>query len=344
MKMMGLAAAVAERPGEDHRRRVFGRMVIVYLGAFINPALELKNARGLKKTEGERLLHDLEKNYNDYYATIRHSLAAHRQDIDYVDMLDAWNAVDWTTTATFAGDAQAAWAALRSDDASLPYFAASPAVANPSLLTALVTGPQLGDSATLSLDNLSMTRGQIGFVPTHRVQTRGFEVVSVLDCIEVADDALIAVNAADDDLRRLATSTMLLDLCNLVDCVFGIAGGRAEAPEDSFLDILEEDGFGGAPRLRAVADALDLGAVGLLRAVRNKIVAHLEPNEGLADLLHDLDTVDGGDVNAVFSTARNAFYESCADDFFTQIFLIHGRQVAGLKVVPAPEVHKPYDN
>jgi hypothetical protein len=333
LQMMSLARRIADQLGNDDHRRIVGRFALVFLDSYLEIARRLKNLLKAPKTT-KQLNTDLNKladDYHDYFDKIRDKLAAHRQDLPIDEAWEVWNQIDAATVGILTDNAIATWLNLTAIDASAPAYAPFGVESDPQLVAASGTPPLPG--LKFSVDTLSMTRGEAGIIPTHPVQVRGGEVVSVVHTLN-AEIETVGRLKSDLATQRLAKTMVVIDLCNLYDLVYGKAAGN-DPEQDSFLEILETGGtakhFDGAPLLRATVANLDHPALAVLRRLRNKICAHVDWKEPLTQLLADLDAIDDAFLEPLYRFAFDAYVEACKADPFTRVLLMKDVRLEGLE-------------
>lgn len=334
LQMMSLARRIADQLESDDQRRIVGRFALVFLDSYIETARRLKNLfKSAKKTK--QLTADLNKladDYHDYFDKIRDKLAAHRQDLPIDEAWDVWNQIDAATVGILTDDAIATWQQLTAIDMSAPAYAPFAVEGDPQLVTSPEAQPP-PPGLKFSVDTLSMTRGEVGIIPTHPVQVRGGEVVSVIHTLDAESDILGRLKN-EVATQRLVKTMVVIDLCNLYDLVYGKAAGH-DPRQDSFLDILEAGGrakpFDGAPLLRATVPNLDQAALAGLRRLRNRICAHIDWKEPFAQLLTELDAVDATFLEPLYGFAFDAYVDACQADLSTRVLLMKDVRLEGLE-------------
>lgn len=346
LQMMSLARHIANGLDEDDLKRIVGRFVLVVLDSYIPLARRLKNllaAPKATKTLGDEL-NKLADDYHGYYDRIRDKLSAHRQDLPIDEAWDTWNEIDAVTVTVLTDDAISTYQRLARLDAQVPPFAPLAAESEPNLVAPATT--TASEDLKFSADTLAMTRGEAGIVPTHVVQVRGGEVLSVIHILN-ATATLVERIKLDLDAARLLKTMLIVDLCNLYDLLYGVAAGH-DPGQPSFLDILEDGrssggAFAGAALLRADVADFDRAKLDDLRFLRNKICAHVDWALPLAHLLSELDQLDDAFFNDLYKPAFDGFVAACQADPATNIFLLLGRPLAGLKLAEPIEAQRAFD-
>lgn len=87
-QMMGLIRWICDLAEDSYLRRIFGRMLFVYLHSFVELGRQLKNdlrAIPCDVREAESILNKMAAERDGFYGTIRHKLTAHRQDLLLAD-------------------------------------------------------------------------------------------------------------------------------------------------------------------------------------------------------------------------------------------------------------------
>lgn len=330
-------------------------MAFVYLHSFIEPALATKNelrsrcanrAGRVQCVAAERRLVQLKRDYEGYYRTVRHSLAAHRQDLPLEDAIEAWNQVDSDTLDWFIEEARGCWADLRALDPTLPAGSQLEEETHREFLAEVSAAfDPPSDKAELSFDTLALSHPRrIGLIPTHPIQGRAAEIVSILEMIDMGVwfSTFLQRSFAS---QLLIQSMLVVDLVNLIDDLYGGSAGRVDHRQDSFIEILGAAQHPGESVLQTAISQLDHAAIRTVRSVRNDIAGHVsfDPARNLAGLMKELVDLDETTLNSVYVPARQAFYDACAADLTTRIFLISGRPQSDLRVEPIPDAVRGFD-
>jgi hypothetical protein len=343
VRMMRLARWMSMNITDDYERRVVGRMVLVFAPIYVDSAFALlKKKSGLAEQDRKQLrdgIRRLRSDFEDFYARIRHDLAAHRDAVALDVAIEAWNEIDSDTLAWFCSAVDESIGAIIERHllvaGSVKDF---PEMRNGDLARRLAIPAKDSGAVRFSTDALSMTRGHAGIVPVHEVQDSATVLKSVLESMQIC----LRINeiARDRIGSHLLLKTMfIIDAMNLVDGVFGELAGASQKRSASFLTILERGEFGGAASLRQSLEKADLPAIQAVRTIRNKACAHLDPALSLRQLqgmVLDLD--DDIILGRVVNPTTAALEEACAKDMTTRWLLMDEPSLSGIKLVSAPGV------
>jgi hypothetical protein len=98
---------------------------------------------------------------------------------------------------------------------------------------------------------------------------------------------------------------------SLLDNLYPSHSGDIRYRVKSFLEIGQESGIKGYSILKYAHDQREMATENKLREVRNKIAAHVAPDQDLDDLLANLDSVDMAKLSKIFISAYQAFEDCC---------------------------------
>lgn len=338
LQMMRLSRWLTSLIEDDYKKRIIARNIFVYLDAFLKRAPELNNQIGklgasvsAVKAVKEQLK-QLTKDYDDFYSTIRDKLAAHRKDIPLIERIEAWNEIDKTTVALFIDEASSIYNSLAKLNSTVPPFSESKDLDNNQIKTQLEhkLKPDKKDGVVIGADNLAMTRpNTVSFIPASELQERGYQIISILDTLDFCF-TLYSDTASLKDTERLIKSLIILDVFSLFDNLYPSPSGDIRYRVKSFLEIGQESGIKGYSILKYAHDKRDIATENKLREVRNKIAAHVAPDQDFDDLLANLDSVDMAKLSKIFISAYQAFEDSCKEDPRTFKFFI------GLRYITRP--------
>ncbi|MEG3996572.1 MULTISPECIES: hypothetical protein [unclassified Microcoleus] len=349
--MMRLIRWLTDLINDDYEKRVLARYILVYVDAFLKLAPVLKNQ--IKATEVNvntlrEPLKNLREDYNSFYATIRHKLSAHRQDLPLVDRIEAWNEIDDVTVNTFINDASQIYNLLNSLNFIVPSFIESNDIGNSDLKFKLENlAKQEGSSGVkLAMDNLAFSRpNTVQKICTREIEKRGSQVVSILDTIKVLRRLYLTLSLGKDT-ERLGKAMLIVDTINLIDNLYPKIYTDAKYKVNSFLEISQQQGHRGYQILKDAYEQRDINAEGGLREVRNKIAAHVDdnPSQNLKDLLALLDLTTIEQMLQVFLPAQDAFIKCCQQDVKTSSLLCHDTPLKRVTRLIKTDDSQPYSD
>lgn len=91
LQMMRLLRRLTQVVIDGYKKRSIGRMILVYLDAFLKLTPTLKNQVGKLGNNVKSIDKDLKQlthDYESHWAKIRDNLVAHRHDLDLVERLE----------------------------------------------------------------------------------------------------------------------------------------------------------------------------------------------------------------------------------------------------------------
>jgi len=343
IRMMRLARWMTTQLSNDYDRRVVGRMVLVFAPIYIEAAFGIrKKPPGLREADRAQLrngIRQLRSDFEEFYDRIRHDLAAHRDAMPLDIAIEAWNEIDSDTLAWFCAAAQESIEDIIARHSQLAGSVKDfPDQSSEELAHKLAVPGEEAGTMRFSTDALSMTRGDAGIVPVHEVQDSAMVLMSVLQSLKACHriNELVRGHLAS---HLLLKSMFVIDTMNLVDGIYGEPIGASPKRSASFLRVLEDGDFGGAPSLRRSLDEVDLQAVEAVRRVRNKACAHLDPASPLKELQSMvLDLEDAVILDRLLNPAVAALEKACAEDVTTRWLLINEASLSGINLVSSPAV------
>ncbi len=344
IRMMRLARWMAAEIRDDHRRRIVGRMVLVFVPQYVDVAYMLLRRPGLTPAQVGRLrrkVRALRSDYDRYHSRIRDDLGAHRDDLELDVLIDAWNEIDSDTLGWFVTAAEESFAEIVAAHPNLggavrPWEAET----DQQIASRLHGGDATGDGARFSTDALALTRGELSIIPGHPVQVRMSVLVSVRDTLE---HCVALLNRVGDDIgcQFLLKSMAVMDAVNLIEGVYGDEVGASEQRSPSLLEILEAGDFAGGPALRRSVDHIDRDALKLIRGVRNRARAHLDGQLTLRQIFDALAELNLNHViGRVINPTWEAVGEACAADRTTSWLLLPATRLEGLSAASTPGVRQ----
>ncbi len=326
--MINLIKWLSNAGNTDHKKRIISRSIFVYLDAFFEFAPQVKNSLE-KKDVNVKAIHEkigiIRTEYENYYATIRDKLAAHRQDLSIVETFEIWNEIDITTLDYFITEVLDIYNllhALKRDEV--------PAYMNFPITNRTITpiSDNVLQTPTVSSDSLALTRpNTVSFLPLNPIQKRGSQINSIIDTVMY----LFKLYPNEDlgiDLMRLVKSMISVDTINLLDNLYPFTPSDPNHKIESFLEISQKAKLDGYHLLAQSHSARNQILETKIREIRNKICAHVDTVEMLDDTLKMLDELPLSELIELFIETRNSFYSSCKADIRTSILIINDEKLS----------------
>lgn len=345
VQMMHLVEWLGEslRVDDDYVVSVVVRHGTIYLDSFVRYGQRVRNQLAPGGPERKRKLdtikRDLVELHDDFrtkltasdHLHIRTELTAHRHDIAVLERVAAWKRIP-TIFSDYSTRSMCIYAELASLDPSVPTFRPSSDTADEQLrkaIAAVVPAPK--EVARVGTDNLAYARpGTVVLMETHEIHRRLAQVLSILHTIKVTA-TLYGVPGQKSDTSRLLKSMLIVDIINLLENIYHDPSGRVAEP---LLKIAHKHRMSCAPVLDAATRDVDTRREERLRAVRNKIAAHVDDKASLAALIRTVDGISNDDLNALLNPVRRTLNECSRVDP-----LIRDRTI--MQDFELPDVHTP---
>lgn len=348
-RMMHLTKWVCDQAADEHVKRLVARFAFLYLDALSTLLPRCKNKLKPKgdvasaEAKTKQLAHD----YEDHYATIRDKLAAHRQHVPLHELYDMWfTDLDATTLGVFLSDVEAVYHDFRQLDTTLPALDTSPDEADGGLAgklqAALKHLPNVIRVGSGSLD--PMAPGAVALIAGEGqgFQQIGSRLVCIRDFTGFVVRHLVPVTTAGSDSERLFKIAYLTETISLIDNMYPHAPANPAHQYKSYLEKAREHRpHKGLADLEDAYTKHDHALEGQLRAVRNKIAAHVDDHLSLVDLLAMLDGLGLDKIRTLGAPAYAAFAKSCPADPRTMMLTLGGPIPHALEIEEKDS--KPFD-
>lgn len=329
----------------DHGKRAILRFFFIQIDNLLKIIGQLKNRlvadgslKGASKRELENAIAALRATYDNAFDVIRDKFAAHAQLLDLGLAVDWWAMIDYSTIEILYGEVEAIEAALKASK-NMDFV---PLGADYRPLTIPPENELSPDAQQFHFDagRFGLTSaGAVGALFNAPVQDKAQLVVSTLDMLRF-DFALTRLVEHYETRYKtyLFDAGWLLatvDACSLIDTLFehSIHDGA------SLLDQWVAEGFDGHAALKALNADRDIAFETDLRALRNKIAAHLDTDTAFNELHRDFVDFDLLKLVEYVHWLANGFLNSCRSDIRTKMFAAHGtplKGVFGLAHTPRP--------
>lgn len=320
----------------DHAKRAILRFFFIQVDNLLKIIGQLKNRlvkEGLLKVEAKRELEDaiaaLRATYDNSFDVIRDKFTAHAQLLDLGRAVDWWAAIDYSTIEILYDEVKAIEAAVKEskDMRFVPIGADYRPLTIPS---ANVMSPDAQkfhlDAGRFGLVNPGAAGGIFGTPEQEKAQL----AVSTLDMLRF-DFALTCLVENYDSrykayLFDAAWLLAVVDACALIDTLFE----QSTHDGPSLLDHWGGDDFRGYILLNELNADRDVAFETDLRAMRNKIAAHLDANTPFNELHKDFVDFDLRKLVDYVHWLANGFLNACRQDIRTKIFAAHGMPLEGV--------------
>ena len=242
---------------------------------------------------------------------IRNTLLAHKQEADFFEAFDAVGQI----TRTSVGELRRFMMGRtrRFDARVVPLERKDVGVGKrfKTLVTAVLDQYVMDE-----LDGFRITNNFLAHTGSHTHEISGGDLAGVFYRYN-SSKALFGLaqyifnNACQDEDFRASTQHAKLDMIlhaqNMADCVFRDAWNRHSI--DGLLEICEREELGDFAQLRRLkSDASYRRVYGGVRGVRNRLVAHMDTRDRLADMLDALDRLPMDDVRELVNSLDKAVW------------------------------------
>lgn len=325
-QMMRLVRWICELAGDSYLKRLFGRMLFVYLDSYVELGRKLKNdlrAARHDVREAETILNRMADDRDRYFGVIRDRLTAHRQELLLADIVERWYEIEDYSLLILSDDGGRAYSLLAEVDARLRPFSAPPDTWNEPLCRYLVERLKRGEpSAAIGMDTLALTREHtIYTLDVCDLQRCASRITSVLDVIGALNALRHGLPAAKDS-ERLLKAMLVIEACSLVECLYPpTVANQHSAP--NLLAIMTPYGDMDVSALTSAHAARNAGVEQRVRDVRNTICAHIDRADQLSNALAALDALSYADLQAMVEPAESAFWSCCQSNIHLKGYLLH---------------------
>ena len=286
--------------------------------------------------------------FNEYFKVARHRLGAHVQDFDFGKRIELWNDIEVIKLSYFVDGAREIYEGLAT--LALPGYVpyAAPAeLSDPDILDILRQLQRSLDARTgveMGSDALAMTRGNTtATLNTTPVHARAAQLALIRRWIVLQLDLRRRL-IAHPTIARVFKARLVTDIVSFCDCLVTrpVTPGAPQAM-DGLNTLVQAHGESSAPIDAFVAASRFVTELAAIRAVRDKIGAHLEvgTTEPLATLLADLDAFDLEKALEFYQRVAAAFNKQCFAVLFLRLYVADGSRLYGVAMSP-PATAKPF--
>ena len=332
---------------DDHaKRNVFRYFFILvdtylkYIGAYKNLIYRQQLINLEKRNKIEQLIRQLKNDYDNIYDTIRDKLGAHQQPLSLVEVADWWLEIDSTTVTVLYDELQEIKSLLEESlGGPLGKIISdySPLDFNDTPLAVRGTG-----AARVAPDRLGPAKEGAAFlVSCHETQAKTQIITSIIDLIKI-NWIIIGATSAQDTLYKkvlfdIAWFLVIADCCSLIDNLY--IDNQYDA---SLLSLWGRHDFKGYPFLIEGDKKREVGLESKIRDVRNKLIAHLDSDTTMKNILKLYFDLDLKDVYSFLEYHVNAFWDGCMADIRAKVLTIPETNLRGV-LPPSADHYKPFD-
>ena len=350
VREIDLAAKLAHLcAGNGELARVWARRALIRCADLIDHAEAIRkdiltqcaDYQVLKET---RIAYD--QLFDEHFRVVRDRVAAHLQDIEFVERVDVWNRIDAGAVSVFVDGAREIYERCLGGMCLPGYsaFAPFPERDDESLASAIRSYTMRARApAEIGVDSFAITRpNTVTLMNLSSVHQRAQMIVAAQRWIRAmalfAFDPSLGVN-----LRRLAKADLVTTIIAMGDGLFTRTGGGVKEQMLGLDTLVTPKGVSVFRRWATSTKLRDL--VEQLRPVRNSVGAHLDadPHVSLADLLARLDAVDPEGLRLTFGRLTNLFREVCREEIYLTPYLADGEPLFGVISGGSTRNHRPYD-
>jgi len=318
-------------------KRVLSRMILVRINDFVNLSRQYNNLRSViprNKRIVRTELNAISDLYDEFLLTQRNKFSGHIQDLELIERYNLWLEIDFDTIVFFKEVVLIAYD-LFQDEVGFNSNIEKVVIDLNEVRKIEEINEQfdLENEPRMASDIFALTRFNTGgFIPITSAQVR----ISVLSGIElfIEYEELLLSKLEDTSLKNIVRSLLLLDVTSYLDNIY-TRKVPAGAPQemDGLEEILKQEGD--YPKAVSILENfrqvynLDV-AFKSFREARNKIAAHIDVSENLADLLSELEHIDYDDFLRNYSKIQNVFRAACQAEFSLQHLLFPVTKLNGV--------------
>lgn len=319
----------------DADKRAFLRFFFVVIDNLLKISPQVKNLAyklgTLKKSDEEefkRLIKVIEASYTGSYDTIRDKLSAHQQNLPLEKTISWWAEIDSISIDVLGDDLRALRAFMMSKGLS--------------------TGPELTldefpaeftseKKFLLNVGRFGLgTEGAVSMIPGHESQEKAAMVASAIDFLK-KDFWLTACFDNPKTLHYLHIFNVgwllsVIDFISLLDCIYN------DDKEKSLVTIWREANIAGVVQLESIPRNENFEVT--IRAMRNKVAAHLDVIVPLAESLKLFYGFDIKSFHQYVVDFVNGFLEACRSDIRTMHIVAHNQELKGVLALSNEELIK----
>ncbi len=337
---MQVAFHMATKLTEPFFARTIARHILIRAENFI------EHARGLRRPLRDagydiNAFHTAKEAYaaqfDEYFKVARHRLGAHVQDFDFGKRIELWNDIEIVKLSYFVDGAREIYESLATlvVPGYVPYVAPAE-LSDADILGILQQLQRSLDARTgveIGTDALAMTRSNTtASLATTLVHARAAQLALIRRWVAIQLD-LRRRFIAHPAIARLFKARLITDIVSFCDCLVTrpVTPGALQAM-DGLDKLVQAEGHSSAPIDAFVAALHFTMELSTVRAVRDKIGAHLEIDTAkpLATLLADFDAFNLEKALAFYDRVGAAFNKQCLAVLFLRLYAADGSRVYGV--------------
>lgn len=336
---MVIAANLAGSAANSDMARMLARHVGVRTADFIAHARQLRNClpSSSASTKFKNTVNAFADEFEENLELSRHKLGAHLQDMDFLERIDIWVAIDTSKVDYFASGAREIWDLIgglgvaRHQPFVSPAILADPSVA--SILAYLAT--PVAQQARFGTDPLAFGRANTSTIYNGRpIHVRAGQLALLRRWLRIQRE-LLALFQPHPEMVHIIKARMITDIVSFRDCLITrqLPGTAAQAMGG--LDALVA-AQGMVPKAIQVfaASSRDAATIEPMRDLRNRIGGHLEIGSAvtLHTLMSELDQFNLDMALRHYATLEAVFVETCRSVDFLATHLMDGIEVGAVLV------------
>ncbi|MFC9600201.1 hypothetical protein ACFTQL_20380 [Peribacillus butanolivorans] len=331
----------------DYLSRIFARMFFVYLDSYLDLISRLKNMirkEGIDVKQEHSEILRLNKMYEEFFSVIRDKVGAHRQDMEFVELIEKWNDLTNMTIKQFFVISESIYSSLANKQQSfMTYTRPVELCATNKKLLIEYTKSLNKQIPVIAVDNLALTRPNTAtIIPTHELQTRGTMLISIIEMIEIEICLYHKFKEINNRFERLLKSMIIVDLFSIIDNLWGSDKTKYKPEIKGYYKVCEEIQHKGFHILHKTLLQRNILLENYIKIARNKYAAHIDTKNTIEKLFKLTDRIKIDFIIKIFIPLKESFNQANKLDIRTKILLIHGNELKGVHEVKGTGSIKKY--
>ncbi len=334
-----IAANLAGSAPNSDMARMLARHIGVRTADFISHARQLRNClpSSPASTKFKNTVNTFADEFEENLELARHKIGAHLQDMDFLERIDIWVAIDASMVDYFASGAREIWDLIADLGVAQHQPFVSPAIlADPrvaSILAYLAT--PVAQQATFGTDPLAFGRANTSTIYNGKpIHVRAGQLALLRRWIRI-QHGLLTLFQQHREMVRIIKARIITDIVSFRDCLITRALPATASQAMEGLDALIA-AQGKVPEAiqEFTASSRDAATIEPMRDLRNRMGGHLEI--GAAVTLHTLKSeLDEFNLDMAlrhYATLEAVFVETCRSVDFLATHLMDGMEVGAVLV------------
>lgn len=330
----------------DFSKRVILRIIFVQVVNLLKIIGNIKNnlyreglINQIERKQLEENIKILKKSYENSFDIVRDKLTAHGQPVDLIELVDWWQAIDYTTIEIIYHDSKTVQSDLKEiKDVKLltipDYFPIK--IPSTSILS------KSNNKAKMSADRLGLAKSNtIALIACHETQEKAQLIVSVISFLENNFELTRLLNNPEGIFKTILFDIgwmlVIIDLISLIDNMF------EETAHDKSLLAYWKNDMDGYEYLISVNKQRNHEFETSIRAIRNTFCAHIDSKKSIKDLYSNFYSLDLSQIATYTVFLINGFYTACRKDVRTGTFLMNNMDIGGYEDIKISSRTKPFD-